>query len=214
MRVLVAVDGPVGEILAGAGHAVVRCAPREVLARCEAERFDVVAVSDEAMASRLRLARPAQSVVVVTRPGDVEARIRALEAGADDAFDAAFAPSQMIARVGAAGRRAALVPRDAERVEVDGCVLDLSACEARRGERGVSLSSREVAILRWLLRHRGRVVSRRELLEHVFGVSPDNATRSVDVAIATLRAKIERDARAPAIVVSVKGEGYRWGAGV
>jgi two-component system response regulator MtrA len=55
------------------------------------------------------------------------------------------------------------------------------------------------------------VVSRRELLEHVWGVSPGNETRAVDVAVAGLRAKLERDPGAPAIVVSVKGAGYRWG---
>lgn len=55
--------------------------------------------------------------------------------------------------------------------------------------------------------------SRAELLENVFGVSPDNTTRAVDVAISTLRAKLERDPRDPAIIASVKAAGYVWTAG-
>jgi two-component system response regulator RegX3 len=65
--------------------------------------------------------------------------------------------------------------------------------------------------VRWLSRHAGRVVSRGELLEHVWEVSPGNETRAVDVAVAGLRAKLERDPATPAIIVSVKGAGYRWG---
>lgn len=57
-------------------------------------------------------------------------------------------------------------------------------------------------------RRAGQVVSRQELLLHVWGVSPSNATRAVDVAIAGLRQKLERD---PAVIVSIKGAGYRWG---
>lgn len=60
-------------------------------------------------------------------------------------------------------------------------------------------------------RRAGQVVSRQELLQHVWGVSPSNATRAVDVAIAGLRQKLERDPAAPAIIVSIKGAGYRWG---
>jgi DNA-binding response OmpR family regulator len=137
--------------------------------------------------------------------------VRALDAGADDAFDARFAPSQMMARTGAVLRRAALVPKTPERVEIDGCVLDFGAAKAQRGENACDLTKREVDLLKWLHRHRDRVVTRAELLEHVWGVSPENTTRAIDVAVAALRAKIERDPREPAIIVSVKGAGYRWG---
>jgi len=65
--------------------------------------------------------------------------------------------------------------------------------------------------VRWLARHAGQVVARTELLQHVWKVSPRSATRAVDVAIAALRAKLERDPANPAIIVSVRGAGYRWG---
>jgi DNA-binding response OmpR family regulator len=194
------------ETLVRAGHSVER-GPAHVSAR----RFDVVVVGSAEAAERLRREHPAVAVIVFTRAGDVDARIRALEIGAHDAVDASFAPSQVAARVGAAGRRAALVPRPPERLEIDGCTIDLSACTWSREGREQPLTRREVDLVRWLSRHAGRVVSRRELLEHVWGVSPSNETRAVDVAVAGLRAKLERDPAAPAIIVSVKGAGYRWG---
>jgi two-component system KDP operon response regulator KdpE len=211
VRVLIDVaNGRISEELVAtlvrAGHTVERAA-----AQVAARRFDVVVVGTAEAAERLRREHPAVAVVVFTRIGDVEARIRALEIGADDAIDAGFPMSQSVARIGAAGRRAALVPRPAERLEIDGCTIDLSACTWSRGGTEHPLTRREAELVRWLSRHAGRVISRRELLEHVWGVSPSNETRAVDVAVAGLRAKLERDPATPAIIVSVKGAGYRWG---
>jgi len=187
------------ELLVRAGHTVERGRDRP---------FDVALVGSADAADKLRRQHPADAIIVVTKIGDVPARIAALEAGADDAFDASFPPSQMVARIGAAGRRAAMVPREPEQLEVDGCVIDLSACTATRDGRTVELTKLEVALVRWLARKAGQVVDRRELLQHVWKVSPGSATRAVDVAIAGLRAKIERDASDPAIIVSVRGAGY------
>ena len=174
------------------------------------KRFDVALVGSAEIAERLRRAHPGGAIVVVTKLGDVTARIRALEAGADDAVDASFPPSQIAARVGAAGRRAALVPPDPERVECDGCTIDLSAATAERGGEVVALTAREVELVRWLARRRGQLVSRADLLQHVWKMSPRTETRAVDVAIAGLRAKLERDPGTPAILVSVRGVGYRF----
>ena len=211
MRVLIDVaNGRITEellaTLVRAGHTVERGA-----AHVSARRFDVVVVGSPEAAERVRREHPGIAVVVFTRTGDVDARIRALEAGAADAIDGGFAMSQSVARIGAAGRRAALVPHPPERLEIDGCTIDLAACTWSRGGAEQPLTRREVDLVRWLSRHAGRVVSRRELLEHVWGVSASNETRAIDVAVAGLRAKIERDPSAPAIIVSIKGAGYRWG---
>jgi DNA-binding response OmpR family regulator len=192
--------------LVRAGHTVERGA-----AQVAAQRFDVVVVGAVEAAERLQREHAAVAVIVFTRTGDVEARIRALEAGAHDAVDASFPMAQVAVRIGAAGRRAALVPRPAERIAIDGCTIDLSACTASRDGHEQALTRREVDLVRWLARHAGRVVTRRELLEHVWGVSPGNETRAVDVAVAGLRAKLEREPATPVIIVSVKGTGYRWG---
>jgi len=82
---------------------------------------------------------------------------------------------------------------------------------AERNHKAIPLTSREAGILRWLHRHRVRAVSRAELLEQVWGVSSELETRTVDVTIANLRHKIERDPADPKIIVSVKGVGYEWG---
>lgn len=210
MRIFAALtDESVLSAIEGAGRPVDRCTVQEAIER--ARPADVILVAKSA--ADVKRARPDVAVIVVTRPGDVLGRIAALEAGASDAFDASFAPSQMVARVSAAGRTAALVPHPPSIVEADGCRIDLDRHTATRGEATHALSAREVDIVRWLVRHAGRVVPRAELLEHVFGVSPDNTTRAVDVAISTLRTKLERDAREPVIIVSVKGVGYVWTEG-
>jgi DNA-binding response OmpR family regulator len=79
-----------------------------------------------------------------------------------------------------------------------------------RGQQCTPLTPREVGIVRWLYRHRDRVVSRAELLEHVFGQRRDLQTRAVDMAIAVLRKKLESDPATPTVIVSVKGAGYAW----
>jgi len=192
------------DALERAGHTIERgtAAPTK--------RFDLVLVGSPDVAERLRRERPHDAIIVVTRVGDIPARVRALEVGADDAFDASFAPSQAVARIGAAGRRAAATPRAPETIDVDGCTIDLSASTASRNGTTVALTTREVELVRWLARHVGQVVSRAELLHHVWRVSANNTTRVVDVAIAALRAKLERDPTEPRIIVSVRGAGYRF----
>lgn len=209
---LVVVDLPPGrvlddvvELLERAGHDVERGAAS--LTR----PFDLALVATPEAAERLKRARPHDAVIVVTKLGDVPARVRALELGADDAVDASFPPSQIAARVGAASRRTAMIPRPAERVVIDGVTIDLSAATAERDGRTTPLTAREVEIIRYLARHAGRVIDRPELLHHVWRVAAGNQTRAVDVAIVGLRAKLERDPSSPAIIVSVRGAGYRWG---
>jgi two-component system, OmpR family, alkaline phosphatase synthesis response regulator PhoP len=104
------------------------------------------------------------------------------------------------------------VPPLPEVIEADGCMFDLARCLAVRNGKPIALSPREAELLRWLHQHRERTVQRKEILEHVFGVSPNIESRSVDMAISTLRRKIERAPDRPAIIVSVKGKGYAWGS--
>jgi DNA-binding response OmpR family regulator len=182
-------DESLAVLLANSGHFIVRN---------EREPHDVVVAAAPIPGSK-------KPVIVFTEVGDVESRIRALEAGAEDAFDRSFAPSQMVARVGAVARRAA-----PDAIEADGCTLDLAGHTATREGRSSPLTAREIDVLRYLHRNRARVVPRAELLENVWGVSPDVTTRSVDVAISALRGKIERDPRSPAIIGSVKNAGYKW----
>jgi two-component system, OmpR family, response regulator len=198
-----------------ARHAVELAADRAALERALARPCALVVVdraNDGVETCRqLRLARPGLALLLMTSEGDVAERVRGLEAGADDCLAEPFAESQLVARVDALGRRVERAPRDAELIDADGCRLDLGRGLAERSGERQALSAREIGLLRWLHRHRERAVSRAELLEQVWGVAPDLETRAVDVAVATLRRKIERDPSRPRIVVSVKGVGYAWG---
>jgi DNA-binding response OmpR family regulator len=164
---------------------------------------------------RLRKMRPALPILILTARGSEDERVAGLDAGADDYLTKPFGTRELLARIEALRRRASIAPADAERVEIDGCLLDLGRCEAQRDGAAVALTPREAGILRWLHRHRQRAVSRAELLQTLWG-SPANAideleTRTVDMTIANLRQKIERHPAEPRIVVTVKGVGYAWG---
>ncbi len=193
------------DLLERAGHTIERGSA------LTCTHFDLALVGTPEAAEKLRKTRPHDAIIVVTKIGDVPARVRALEAGADDAFDASFPMSQIAARVGAAGRRAAMIPRAPEQLAIDGCTIDLSAATATRDGTTVALTAREVEIVRYLARHAGRVVSRAELLQNVWRVAAGNETRAVDVAMVGLRGKLERDPAKPAIIQSVRGAGYRFG---
>jgi DNA-binding response OmpR family regulator len=193
------------ELLERAGHTIEYGEPSRT------RPFDLALVGTPEQAAKLKHERPHDAVIVVTKAGDVPARVRALEDGADDAIDASFPMSQSMARIGAAGRRAAAMPRTPEQFTIDGCTFDLSAATAERDRVSSALTVREVELIRWLTRHAGQIVSRGELLQNVWRVAAGNETRAVDVAIAGLRQKIERDPGEPRIIISVRGAGYRWG---
>ncbi len=160
---------------------------------------------------RVRKARPALPILMLTAKGSEEDKVRGLQVGADDYVTKPFGARELLARVDAIARRAKAVPTEPEILEADGCRFDLGRCLAERDGQTVSLTPREAGILRWLYRHRTRVISRAELLEQVWGVRSDLETRTVDQTIANLRHKIERDPGDPRLIVSVKGVGYRWG---
>jgi len=161
---------------------------------------------------RLRMERPALPILILTARGSEEERVQGLHAGADDYLTKPFGSRELLARIDALVRRSSMAPADVERVEIDGCILDLGRCEAHRQGGAIALTPREVGILRWLHRHRARAVSRAELLQTVWGASDDLETRTVDMTIANLRQKIEREPAEPRIIVTVKGVGYAWGA--
>jgi len=161
---------------------------------------------------RLRKARPGLPILMLTARGSEEDKVRGLKVGADDYVTKPFGARELLARVDAMARRAKAAPTDPEIIEADGCRFDLGRYEAQRGKNTIPLTPREVGILRWLYRHRARVVSRAELLEQVWGLRSDTETRTVDVTIGNLRHKVERDPAAPRIIGCVKGSGYAWGA--
>jgi DNA-binding response OmpR family regulator len=223
MRILVVEDevalrDGLCDLLSGDGHEVtaVGDGPAGVEAGLAA-RFDVVVldlmlpgIDGIEVCRRLRAARPATPILFLTARGSEDDKVRGLGEGADDYVTKPFSARELLARVRALGRRA---PAEAEEtIEVDGAKLDLARLVCVRGDAQTTLTPREAGMLRWLHAARGRVVSRAEILERVFGMRGDLETRAVDMAIAVLRKKVERDPGKPTIIVSVKGAGYAWGA--
>lgn len=215
------------DLLAGAGHEVVAVGDGlTAVERGTAEAFDMVVLDlmlprldGIEVCRRLRLARPALSVLMLTARGGEGDKVVGLATGADDYMTKPFGVRELLARVDAFARRLSTIPSAPDLIEFDGLALDLGRCVARRASADASsdevhtLTAREVGLLRWLHRHRARAVTRAELLEHVWGVSPNVETRTVDVTIGNLRKKIERDPQDPRVIVSVKGVGYAWGTG-
>ena len=222
MRVLVVEDEPslregIGDLLRGDGHTVT--AVGDGVAGVEtglAEQFELVVLDlmlprldGIEVCRRLRSARPGLPILMLTARGSEDDKVRGLGEGADDYVTKPFSARELLARVRALGRRAPAT-ESLDEVQVDGAVIDLARMVVVRGDQRTTLTPREVGIVRWLFRHQDRIVTRAELLEQVFGQRGDIQTRAVDMAIAVLRKKLERDPAKPALIVSVKGAGYAW----
>ena len=226
MKILVVEDDPLlreglADLLAGAGHSVETVVDGEGALDRGADPTVELLVLDlmlpkldgVAVCRRLRELRPNLPILMLTARVTEDDKVRGLLAGADDYVTKPFSTRELLARVEALGRRAETRSERAEVLEIDGCSIDLGRCKAHRdGQTLVQLTAREASILRCLHRHRSRAVSRAELLESVWGARVDMQTRTVDMTIANLRQKIERDPASPRIVVTVKGVGYAWGA--
>ena len=148
-------------------------------------------------------------VLMLTARDGVEDRIRGLDVGADDYLIKPFAFGELLARVRALVRRGT-----AERpaaLRVDDVVLDPAAHAVWRSDRAVSLSPREFSLLEFLMRHPGEVVTRTQILEHVWDYDYGRSSNVVDVYVAYLRRKIEQPFER-SFIETVRGVGYRVGA--
>jgi DNA-binding response OmpR family regulator len=161
---------------------------------------------------RLRAARPGLGILMLTAKVLEDDKVLGLSSGADDYVTKPFAVRELLARIEALARRSRFEAGAApERIELDGCAIDLGRCTAVRDEKTISLTAREARLLRLLHQNRARAMTRGELLEKVWEASSNLQTRTVDMTVANLRQKIERDPTTPRIVTTVKGVGYAWG---
>jgi DNA-binding response OmpR family regulator len=224
MRILIVEDEPslqeaLVDLLEGAGHRVKAVGNgADAVERALAESFDLIlldlmlpGMDGMEVCRRLRQDRQDLAILMLTARGSEDDKVQGLKLGADDYVTKPFGARELLARVEALGRRSSQGATEPDVVEADGCTIDLGRCEARRDGSKVTLTAREAQILRWLHAHRARAVSRGELLEHVWDSRGDLQTRTVDMTIANLRQKIEKDPARPRIVTTVKGVGYAWG---
>ena len=145
-------------------------------------------------------------IIMLTARGAEEDRIRGLETGADDYVTKPFSPRELVARVNAIMRR--IRPALAgEVIEVGDLTLDATAHRATRRGQALALGPTEFRLLRHFMEHPGRVFSRGQLLDAVWGNDSDIELRTVDVHIRRLRKGIELDG-APDPVRTVRSAGY------
>ncbi len=151
-------------------------------------------------------------VLVLTARGDEADKVRGLRSGADDYVTKPFALRELLARVEALLRRSrAAAPPAAPQAEVrfGDVTVDPSTRMVRRGGRPVSLRPKEYDLLGALLRRRGGVVGRSELLREVWGYHESVLSRTLDTHVGELRRKLEADPATPRYILTVRKTGYR-----
>ncbi len=186
----------------------------EGLERGRRELFDLVildvmlpGVDGFRVCEKLRSERPRLPILMLTAKGDEDDVVRGLGLGADDYVAKPFSIRELVARVEALLRRTGKL--DEAAFAFGPWAVDGEGLTATAAGRTVELTGREVELLRLFAREAGRVVSRRRLLRDVWGMANvEIETRTVDVHVAKLRRKIDRDG-APSLIRTVRGAGYR-----
>jgi DNA-binding response OmpR family regulator len=155
--------------------------------------------------------RPGLPVIILSARGEESDRVKGLRLGADDYVVKPFSVRELLARVDAVLRRSPERAAQTASIELTGATVDFARCEVRLANgRREELSERELELLRYLAANPGRVVSREELLQRVWRLDPAHVeTRTIDMHIAHLRAKLGDSPASPAILVTVRGRGYR-----
>jgi len=153
---------------------------------------------------RLRAGGIGTPVLILSAKVSVDDRVKGLQAGGDDYLTKPFAFSELLARVQALIRRATQTA-EPTRLTAGDLTLDLLTREVRRGDQPIELQPREFALLEYLMRHPGRVVTKTMILEHIFDFSFDPQTNVVDVLVHRLRSKADPDKQ---MIQTLRGVGY------
>ena len=158
---------------------------------------------------------PILMLTALGRPDDV---IRGFESGADDYLPKPFDLNVFVARVKGLLRRSQWAKRTEEAapasdiVNINGREIDFEKLELRTEDEVINLTLMEMKLLRFLMDNRGRPVSRKEILEDVWGLQHDTDTRAIDNFIVRLRRYLEEEPNNPQLLLTVRGVGYRFAA--
>ena len=205
----------VKRVLGEAGHSVDVCGDGESgLSQARAGDYDALVVDRMLpgidgleLLKRYRDAGGRAPALFLSALGEVDHRVEGLQAGGDDYLVKPYAPSELVARVEALGRRATGdIPTT--RLTVGGLEMDLLARTVHRDGQKIDLQPREFRLLEFLMRHAGQVVTRTMLLEKVWDYHFDPQTNVIDVHVSRLRGKIDKDFEKP-LLHTVRGAGYR-----
>ena len=159
----------------------------------------------------IRSAGIAAPVLMLTARNQTVDKVVGFKIGADDYLAKPFDTLELMARIEALIRRSRINPADPNSVQTIGELrIDLRGTAVTRSGEPVQLSAREFQLLRYFLVHQGRTLSRGEILKEVWGYSVETFTRTVDVHVASLRQKIEKDPKQPSLIVTILGLGYKF----
>jgi len=158
---------------------------------------------------RLRVNRIDTPVLLLTALDAIEDRVRGLDAGADDYLPKPFAFQELLARLRALSRRR-VQALDPAHLQTADLMLDLGRRRADRAGKMIELSPKEFALLEFLMRNQGRVVTRTQILDHVWGYDYSPDSNLVDVYVTYLRRKVDRG-RERKLIRTVRGAGYALG---
>src|SRR5579871_533975 len=153
---------------------------------------------------RVRSRKVGPPVMILSARGQVDDRVKGLEGGADDYLVKPFAFVELLARVRALLRRGQPAP---EKLQVGDLMLDCIRRKVTRASENIELAPKEFSILEYLMRNRGRPLSRTMIVEHVWDMDYDGLTNIVDVYIRHLRSKID-DKWPVKMIQTVRGIGY------
>jgi two-component system, OmpR family, alkaline phosphatase synthesis response regulator PhoP len=151
------------------------------------------------------------AILMLTAKGQIPDRVQGLRTGADDYLVKPFDSDELLARVGALLRRVnkeQLTP--VMLIEFGGVTADFAKTEFFKDGMPVALAAKEAELLRFLINHRGQIVSRESILKQVWREQQFITERTVDVHIAWLRQKLEDNPQSPRHILTARGEGYRF----
>ena len=189
------------------------------LSKALKEKFDLIVLdvmlpgkSGLEVCRELRQQGSEVAVLMLTAKTQLYDRVAGLKIGADDYLTKPFEPPELLARIEALLRRVKPEATAVTRFQFGDVEIDFERGEVRKGDAEVNLAAKELDLLRYLIDHRGSVVSRDELLEAVWEYQPGVSSRTIDVHVAWLRQKLEDTPQNPRHIHTVRGVGYRFAA--
>ncbi len=148
-------------------------------------------------------------IIMLTAKGQVTDKIQGLDSGADDYLVKPFALNELFARIRALLRR----PKDVTDsiLQVDTLTLDTKSFEIKRNDTSIRLSSKEFSLLEYLMRHKNMVITKDQIIQHVWDYDSDVLPNSVEVYIKHLRDKVDAPFDGPDLIHTIRGFGYKIG---
>jgi len=159
---------------------------------------------------RLKEKKPELPIIMLTARGAELDKVIGLDFGADDYITKPFSIPELLARIRAALRRIEELTNISDTYSFGKIKLDFKKYQAFNEKEEINLSSKEFAILKYLIAHEGEVIHRHELLDKVWGYDVIPTTRTVDNYILELRKKLEENPSEPKHLISIRGVGYKF----